>query len=166
MTLPELVASYRGFAETVVSALQDVAQRSDSLAVDQVRLIVGIDEIDRIENGEKAEKFLNEIKAIFGIPYCFYAASLSADALANFERRAVSARTVFDTSFDAMLRISRLRLTTARQLLERRAIGLPYLYIALCQVLSGGVPRELMRVARSVFDVRNGIIFGQDPEVS
>ena len=155
MALPELVADYRLFAERVVSSLQNLAQPSDSPTAAQARLIVGIDEIDRIENAEQAEKFLNEIKAIFGVPSCFYVASLSADALATFERRAVTARTAFETAFDTMVRIDPMNLRTARELLERRAIGLPYPFVALCHVLSGGVPRELMRVARCVFDIRN-----------
>jgi len=155
MTLPELVADYRIFAERLVSSLQDLASASNSSAATRARLIVGIDEIDRIENAEQAEKFLNDIKAIFGIPSCFYIASLSADALATFERRAISARTAFDTAFDTMIRVEPLDLKTARKILERRAIGLPYPFIALCHILSGGVPRELMRVARGVFDIRN-----------
>lgn len=171
MTLPELVGSYRKFASLAVSALQERAQqgrvyRGSALAVPQVLLVVGIDEIDRIEEAEKAEKFLNDVKAIFGIPNCFYAASLSADALANFERRVVSTRTAFDTTFDTVLRVGPLDLTAARGALERRAIGMPYPFIALCYVLSGGVPRELMRVARSVFEVRNQLPSGPDDRES
>ena len=86
-----------------MSALQESARRDGPLAIAQVRLVVGIDEIDRIEDAENAEKFLNDIKAIFGIPNCFYIASLSADALANFERRVVSTRTAFDTTFDTVI---------------------------------------------------------------
>ena len=160
MTLPELVESYRAFAELAVSTLQESARQDGPLAIAQVRLVVGIDEIDRIEDAENAEKFLNDIKAIFGIPNCFYIASLSADALANFERRVVSTRTAFDTTFDTVMRIGPLELRTARQVLERRAIGLPYPFITLCYVLSGGVPRELMRIARAVFDARNDVRFG------
>jgi hypothetical protein len=157
LTLPELVESYREFAELTVSALQEAAGRTDPVAIGQVRLVVGIDEIDRIDDAEKAEKFLNDIKAIFGIPNCFYLASLSADALANFERRVISTRTAFDTTFDTVKRIGPLELETARQVLESRAIGLPYPFITLCYVLSGGVPRELMRIARDIFDVRNDV---------
>ena len=160
MTLPELVESYREFAELTVSTLQESARQDGPLAIAQVRLVVGIDEIDRIEDAEKAEKFLNDIKAIFGVPNCFYIASLSADALANFERRVVSTRTAFDTTFDTVMRIGPLELRTARQVLELRAIGLPYPFITLCYVLSGGVPRELMRIARAVFDARNDVRFG------
>lgn len=166
MTLPELVDSYRDFAQSVVSGLQGLALQDGPLTMSQVRLIVGIDEIDRIENGEIAEKFLNDIKAIFGIPSCCYFASVSADALAIFERRTVSARTAFDTTFDVIVRINPLELKTARQLLERRVVGLPYPFIALCYVLSGGVPREMMRIARSIFDVRNGPAFAAEREVS
>lgn len=144
----------------------DLDRQDGVLATSQVRLIIGIDEIDRIENGENAEKFLNDIKAIFGIPSCCYVASVSADALAIFERRSVRARTAFDTTFDAIIRISPLELNTARQVLERRVVGLPYPFIALCYVLSGGVPRELMRIARSVFDVRNGAAYAAEREVS
>jgi hypothetical protein len=132
----------------------------------RARLVVGIDEIDRIEDAGNAEKFLNDIKAIFGIPNCFYVASLSADALANFERRVVSTRTAFDTTFDTVMRIGPLELGTARQMLERRAIGLPYPFITLCYVLSGGVPRELMRIARSIFDVRTDVRSGSADEAA
>ena len=159
MTLPELVESYREFAGLTVSALQKSVRYDGPLAIAQVRLVVGIDEIDRIEDAGNAEKFLNDIKAIFGVPNCFYVASLSADALANFERRVVNMRTAFDTTFDTVKRIGPLELETARRVLERRAIGLPYPFITLCYILSGGVPRELMRIARSIFDVRGDLRF-------
>ena len=63
-----------------------------------------------------------------------------------------------------MIRIGPLELGIARQVLELRAIGLPYPFIALCYVLSGGVPRELMRIARGIFDVRNDVRFGSADE--
>lgn len=166
MTLPELVDEYKAFAAQVISSLQDLAQVGGATAVAQVRLIVGIDEIDRIENAENAEKFINEIKSIFGVPHCFHIASLSADALAQFERRAVTARTAFESAFDKMVRLDPLDLKTAMQLLGRRVIGLPYPFVALCHVLSGGVPRELMRVARDVFEVRTNTNNSAQHEVS
>jgi hypothetical protein len=165
MSLPDLVTDYRQFSEKVVSALQDAAFSDDLTRASEARLIVGIDEIDRIESAERAEKFLNDIKAIFGIPYSFYLASLSADALATFERRVITARSAFDTAFDSVIRIDPMDLRTARYLLERRAIGLPYPFVALCHILSGGVPRELMRVARTVFDLRNASAYAASEEV-
>jgi hypothetical protein len=165
LSLPELVTDYRHFAEKVVSAIQDSAISTDADTASKARLVIGIDEIDRIDPAERAERFLNDIKAIFGIPYSFYIASLSADALATFERRVITARSAFDTAFDSVIRIEPIDLRTARYLLERRAIGLPYPFVALCHILSGGVPRELMRVARTVFDVRNARAHAASDEV-
>jgi hypothetical protein len=166
MSLPDLVTDYRRFSEKVVSALQDADFSHDLTGTSEARLIVGIDEIDRIESAERAEKFLNDIKAIFGIPNTFYLASLSGDALATFERRVITARSAFDTAFDSVIRIEPMDLRTARYLLERRAIGLPYPFVALCHILAGGIPRELMRVARAVFDVRNASVFASSEEVA
>ena len=45
-------------------------------------------------------------------------------------------------------------------------MGMPYPFIALCYVLSGGVPRELMRVARTVFEVRNQLPSGPTDQES
>ncbi len=165
MSLPDLVSDYRQFSAMVVGALQNSAFSSDLARASEARLVVGIDEIDRIDSPQRAEKFLNDIKAIFGIPYAFYLASLSADALATFERRVITARSAFDTAFDSVIRIEPIDLRTARSLLERRAIGLPYPFVAVCHILSGGVPRELMRVARTVFDLRNAGVHAASEEV-
>jgi len=36
------------------------------------RVVIGIDEIDKLPTEEKAENFLNNVKAIFNIPSCYY----------------------------------------------------------------------------------------------
>jgi hypothetical protein len=36
------------------------------------RVVIGIDEVDKIRDGDRAEAFLNDIKAIFGTPGCLY----------------------------------------------------------------------------------------------
>ena len=42
------------------------------------RVIVGIDELDKIETDEQAQRFLNQIKSIFGIRHCFYLITCSS----------------------------------------------------------------------------------------
>ncbi len=49
-------------------------------------MLIGIDEVDKILDGERAEAFLNDIKAVFGVPGCLYLVSLSENALAVFAR--------------------------------------------------------------------------------
>jgi hypothetical protein len=47
--------------------------------------------------------------------------------------------------------IEPLGLREAGDLLDRRVIRLPAAFTALCYVLSGGLPRDLLRVARAIF---------------
>ena len=77
LSYPEIVDQFRSFARCVASA---VHKRG-------CRVFIGVDELDKIGSAEQAERFLNEIKGIFGIPYLYFIVSVSDDALTAFERR-------------------------------------------------------------------------------
>jgi hypothetical protein len=142
-TLPELVARYREYSE-------DVASWWRSVHNGQGRVLIGIDEVDKILDGERAETFLNDIKAVFGVPGCLYLVSLSEDALAVFARRAVSIRSALDSAFDELAAVSPMAYRDSEEMLVKRIAGLPRPFVALCHVLSGGLPRDLLRAARSL----------------
>jgi hypothetical protein len=134
-TLPEVVEAFRAFART--------------LTVDRY-LVIGIDELDKMETDGTARQFLNDIKGVFGVHRCFYLVSVSEDAMSSFERRGLPFRDVFDSSFDAIQRIGYFTLAESREVLETRVTGLPVPYQALCHCFSGGLPRDLVRVAREL----------------
>jgi len=142
-TYPELVGRFREFATSITQ---------------RYRVVIGIDELDKLESGVKAERFLNDIKGIFGIRECYFLVSVSEDAAASFDRRGLPFRDVFDTCFDSVITVSYLNHAAAKQLLYGRVIGWPMPFIALCHVLSGGLARDLVRIARTV-------IRGPQPEV-
>ncbi|WP_344194852.1 P-loop NTPase fold protein [Kribbella karoonensis] len=148
LTLPELVRRYRDFAEHVASEPLPGKGRG---------LLVAIDEMDRIASAESAEQFLNQIKAMFDVPGCIYLMSVSEDALAQFEQRVTNLRTTVDTSFDEVVWLPDLSLAESMDLLRRRVTGFPDLFLALCFCLSGGVPRDLLRAARTLVDVRHDV---------
>jgi hypothetical protein len=135
LSFPEIVARLRAFLQ---------------LAATSAEVRIGIDELDKIESEETAHRFLNEIKGVFGIPRCFFLISVSEEALSNFDRRGTRLRDVFDSSFDEIVHMPPLAFNESIALLRQRVIGLPVPYLALCHVLSGGLPRDLIRVARSV----------------
>src|SRR5207248_2832584 len=60
-----------------VALLRDYLSNAAELAGG---FMIGIDELDKISVPEEAEMFLNEIKAIFGIPRCYFLISISEDA--------------------------------------------------------------------------------------
>ncbi|WP_459799770.1 hypothetical protein [Herbidospora sp. RD11066] len=142
-TYPELVGEFRFFARRAAV----LADYWDG------RLIIGVDELDKIGTAAQAEKFINEIKTVFGIPNAYFFVTVSDDALTAFDRRGLQLRDAFDSAFDEIVRVPPLTYEESRRLLYQRVIGLSEPYVALCHVLSGGLPRELIRAARHLVTV-------------
>ena len=140
LNYPEIVDNFRDFANKVAKELHSTGNR----------VFIGVDELDKIGSAEQAERFLNEIKGIFGIPNLYFMVSMSNDALTAFERRGLPLRDAFDSSFDEIIEVGPLDYAESRRLLYRRVIGLTEPYVALCHCLAGGLPRELIRFAREV----------------
>ncbi|MFI9812857.1 NACHT domain-containing protein [Saccharothrix variisporea] len=147
-TYPELVGEFRDFLAFLVSHLPT---RPDRRAP---RIVVCIDEVDKIATAEAAEQFINDVKSVFGVPGCFFLVAVSEDALASFSRRALTVRTAFDSAFDNVIQVSRLSLTQTRRLLVQRVLRLPEPYVWLCHALSAGLPRDLNRTVRQLYDIR------------
>jgi hypothetical protein len=141
---PEIVDDFRAFANEVAEFLHE----------DGHRVFIGVDELDKIGSTQQAERFLNEIKGVFGIPHTYFLVSVSDDAMTSFERRGLPLRDAFDSSFDEIVRADPLTYAESRRLIYRRVIGLTEPYIAFCHCLSGGLARDLIRAARQV--VRTG----------
>lgn len=155
LTLPEIVSLYHSF----VAELVNTKLPGPGGSLQQVVLVVGIDEVDRLGSDEKAYHFLNEIKAVFGIRRCYYLLTVSEDAISHFERRGLPIRDEFDSSFDMMIRCQYLTFEEAAALLNRRIIGLPLPFVAVCYSISGGLPRDLIRTARQMQHcVRDGAV--------
>lgn len=137
LTLPEVVEEYRAFVRLVAA---------------HAVVIVTIDEIDKISSDEQAQRFVNDIKAVFNIPNCFYLITVSDNAMANFARRGLPIRDAFDSAFDEIIRVEYLDLAAAEELLRKRIIGLPLPFVAFCYCFAGGLPRDLIRACRSLFE--------------
>ncbi len=138
-SLPELVQDFRQFLQLVTA--------------EYGRVIIGVDELDKLQSDDKAHLFLNEIKAIFGVPNVFYLVSVSENAISAFERRGLPFRDVFDSSFDTIVHVNFLRLEESKRLLKRRTTKLPEPFLCLCHCLSGGLPRDLIRSCREMLGI-------------
>jgi hypothetical protein len=151
MSLPELIDDYRDFVQRVVGGLEEAeSKREEGGPRADVRLVIGIDQMDEIDNPGAACKFLNELSAEFGVSKCVYLLSVSPGTMAAADQRTVPLKTSSSGVFDEVTWVDPFTLPESDLLLCRRVIGLPPVLIALCYVLSGGLPRELLRVARSV----------------
>ncbi|MEV4052219.1 tetratricopeptide repeat protein [Amycolatopsis sp. NPDC049688] len=139
---PQLVDRFRAFLGLAAEVVRDL----------DGKVLIGIDELDRISDGEGAQQFLNELKAVFNLPNCYFLVSVSEDALADFELSAMGMRTVFDSAFDTIVRVDYLTFDQAKLLLNRRVVDLPEQFSALAYVVSGGLARELIRLSEVIID--------------
>jgi hypothetical protein len=140
MTLPDVVSRFRAFVERVSQ---------------EHKVVIGIDEMDKIGSDQAANAFLNDIKAVFGARECFFLLSVSEDAMSAFERRGLPVRDAFDSALDDVVAVGYLDFGQSMEMLSRRVIGLPRPFHALCHVLGGGLPRDVLRVARGLAELHS-----------
>ncbi|WP_428330300.1 P-loop NTPase fold protein [Mucilaginibacter sp.] len=140
------------FAERQMSYPEIIAAFRDYLTGLQLTypIIIGIDELDKLESDEVAQEFLNEIKSVFGVPNCFFLISVSENAMSNFERRGMPFRDVFDSSFDSVVFVDNFTLKDTTTLLQRRVIGNPMTFFCLAYCFAGGLPRDIIRYFREI----------------
>jgi hypothetical protein len=139
LTYPELVTALRGFLEVFAW----------STGVNPA-VIIAVDELDKIESADDAQRFINEVKGIFGAQGTQFLVSVSEDALASFERRGMPVRDAFDSAFHEIVRVDYLTLVDTVELLSSRVIGLPEPFKWLVHCMSGGLPRDVVRTARAM----------------
>jgi hypothetical protein len=137
-TYPEIVGKFKVVLRRIVTQLPDRC------------VIIGIDELDKIEEPVRARAFLNEIKGIFGVQQCYFLVAVSLDALSAYGRRGMPIRDAFDSAFDEILEVPTLSYLDATRVIERRTVGMSVPFIALAYVVSGGLARDLIRVARRI----------------
>lgn len=151
LTYAEVVSGLRSFLEECATSRREMTTRFSSRAeVGSPRVIVAIDELDKLSSIEGARSFMNELKALFGISDCFFLISISEDAMASFETRGLPFRDVFDSSLDEVIGVRPLAFTESRDLLFRRIEALDLPFVALLHCISGGIPRDLVRHARAL----------------
>ncbi len=141
LTYPEIVQALTDFLDVVAKELDGARPAR--------RLVIGIDELDRIVPATDARDFLNELKAVFDVPHCLFVLSVSDEALREADLAPAGRRDAFDSAIDEVVRVEPLDHPTAVKLLDTRVIGLPAPFAALFYCLSGGIPRDLLRTARA-----------------
>jgi hypothetical protein len=132
-------------------ALANELERFVSLLRDaRYSVVIGIDELDKLGSSEEAARFLNGMKLLFPIKGCSFLLSLSDNAADQFARRGMPIRDTFDSALDTVVTVPPLTFIEARRMIRRRATVLSDAEILFCHCVAGGLPRELLRVARQL----------------
>ena len=170
MSVPEIVAGFRHFTEVLRAPFQLTTETAfewvrsaaaeleapspPGLRPGPVPVVIGIDEVDKIEDPRTAQAFFNQIKGLFGDTQCLFLISISDDALAAYERRGLPLRDAFDSSLSTVVALPYLTREAARALTGSRLVGVTEPAADLLYLLSGGLPRELVRLIRRAVDLQ------------
>ncbi|WP_410657804.1 hypothetical protein [Amycolatopsis sp. lyj-112] len=149
LTHPEVVDKFREFAELAAWRL-----RAEKVAG---RVVIAIDELDKIGEPEKAHQFINDVKGVFDVPGCLFFVSVSDDAVLGFEQRGLGVRDAFDSAFSEMVRLEPFTLDESRLWIALRLRGISEQFCYLAHCLSGGLPRDLKRCVVEMVDLANEV---------
>ncbi|MEU0660696.1 P-loop NTPase fold protein [Streptomyces lavendulocolor] len=141
---PALVEEFRDL-------LTDIA---DTLARRKQRVLIAIDEVDRLGSDAQALAFLAEIKAILGVRHVYYLISVAEDVGAAFVRRGLPHRDVTDSSLDDIIHVEACTLTEAKTILDKRSEDHTPHTALLAHSLSGGLPRDLLRYGLQIEEIQ------------
>jgi hypothetical protein len=135
---PRLVADFQDFIRMI---------REDYEA-EPPRIIIAIDELDKLASVDDLIAVINEIKDVLHIEGTHVIVSVSREALSRFLLRGLPYRDVFDSTFDEIIEVPMLGPAEAVEVLKKRAIDFPVSWGLACYVLSAGLPRDLLRYGR------------------
>jgi hypothetical protein len=156
MSIPEIVAAFHAFTAGLRVPPQNLGldERDRDPTARPIPVVIGIDEVDKIEDPQQAQAFFNQIKGLFGDTPCLFLISISDDALAAYERRGLPLRDAFDSSLSRVVSLSYLSRQDARALIGSRLVQVTNPSADLLYVLSGGLPRELVRLIRRAVEIQ------------
>jgi hypothetical protein len=134
-TIASLVFDFRNLAELIVKTLKRP-------------LVIGIDELDKIERPEAVLKLLRDIKGVFEITGVHFLVSVSAEAAAALRLGPLqtTGRNEFNSSFYTVIELPPLDLPDTVELLSARTGITAYRGQLLC-LLGAGNFREIVRLA-------------------
>ncbi|MFK4064374.1 hypothetical protein [Streptomyces sp. NPDC029674] len=153
LTYPELVSEFRRILGDIALEYGSGFGQAGSYRR-RAKVVIAIDELDRVGTEEQALAFLREVKAVFGIRGVCYLISVAEDVGAAFVRRGLPHRDVTESSLDDVLHMRPCTLAESAAILKERVPGLTAPYACLSHALSGGVPRDLIRYGRRLDEVQ------------
>ena len=108
------------------------------------KILICIDELDKVLDPEKLHNMLKSLKAIFELEGVYYVLSISEDALESYELRGLQIKNEVDSTFTHISKLPPMEVDQCRQFYRER--DLPVDMIPVATVYGGGVPRDMNRI--------------------
>lgn len=122
------------------------------------KMIICIDELDKMDNPEDVKQILREIKGALFVKNSYYLISISQDAAHSFQNRLSVGRDIFESTFDELIMLKRLDSRQTWEIIKKRlhsgetqtseAEEKMKINAAALALMAGGIPREIIRNLR------------------
>jgi hypothetical protein len=140
-TVASLVFDFRNLAEAIANTVSGP-------------VVIGIDELDKVESPEAVRALLRDVKGIFEVAGVHFFVSVSEEAAAALHLGTVQTggRNEFNSSFYTVISLPPLDPDESKALLNARGFDIGTELAWALSLLAGGNPRELIRIAGLLVD--------------
>lgn len=147
-TTMSLIDEFRDYIADAKMYLNDALQMSDPGTKERFRIIIAIDELDKILDTDKLHNMLKSMKAIFEMEDVYYILSISEDALETYRLRHVDTKNEIDSAFTHIIPVPPMdAIGSLAFYVEHHQSWVPELLPAAI-VFGGGVPRDMHRLSQ------------------
>jgi hypothetical protein len=151
ISLPGLTSMYRDYVDDVLNTFEIAVFKENKIFYPKGKLIICIDELDKITDPEDVKKLLRGIKGVIFQPNCYYFISISEDAVRSFKTRISTSRDMIESTFDEIIYLDRINLSVGEEIVKKWYPNKDIISIGIMIVYSGGIPRELIRNITEIF---------------
>ena len=134
---------------TLSSLVNDFRNLSEQAGEVTGRVVIAVDELDKMADPKGVTDLLRDIKGIFEVPRVHFLVSVSDEAARTLNLGALSGRNEFNSSFYTVIELPPTRPEQCAELLQRRG-RVPADVARALSVIAGGNPREVLRLAELV----------------
>jgi hypothetical protein len=142
---------------TLSSLVNDFRALAQEAGLVAGRVVIAIDELDKMVEPDKVRALLRDIKGVFEVPRVHFLVSVSDEAARSLSVGALFSRNEFNSSFYTVLDVKPGRPDDLAELLVKRSeSGVPRDIALVLAVLAGGNPREVLRLAELAHSATTG----------
>ena len=124
------------------------------------RVVICLDELDKITDTKELSDLLRGIKGVLGQPGTHFILTVSEDCLCRFVAERQSERGMLESAFEDVIHLERVSIAVAEQIVEQmygetvhgREGRSPHPSTVLLWIFGGGIPREIKRNALQVLE--------------
>ena len=147
-TVLSLVEEYKQYIQNVQFHLKEALKIDKE--EEKVKIVVAIDELDKVLDTERLHAMLKSIKAVFDIKDVYYLLSISEDALGTYRLRHLENKNEIDSAFTHIFSMPPMNAEASLRFNQERRSERewPEALLPAAIVFGGGVPRDMHRMAQ------------------